>query len=71
LTAVSEDELRSIAERLDALTRLIARAVPAEPAKPDFGAADAFVWHPATHVLQPVAEVSRVDISLVMGIVRM
>ena len=68
---MSEDELRSIAERLDALTRLIARAVPAEPQKPDFGAADAFVWHPAAHALQPVAQVSRVDISLLKGIDRM
>jgi len=68
---VSEKELRSIAERLDALTRLIARAVPAEPPKPDFAAADAFVWHPATHTLQPVGTVRGVDISLLKGIDRM
>jgi predicted AAA+ superfamily ATPase len=68
---VSEKDLRSIAERLDELTRLIARAVPAVAPAPDFGAADAFVWHPATHALQPVPNVSRVEISLLKGIDRM
>ncbi len=68
---LSEKDLRSIAERLDELTRLIARAVPAVAPTTDFGAADAFVWHPATRALQPVANVSRVEISLLKGIDRM
>jgi uncharacterized protein len=65
-----KDDLKLIADRLDALTRLIARAVPAEPPKPDFAAADAFVWHPGTHALQPVKQVSAVDIGLLKGIDR-
>jgi predicted AAA+ superfamily ATPase len=65
-----KDDLKVIAERIDALARLIARAVPAETPKPDFGAADAFVWHPATHTLQPVKQVSAVDIGLLKGIDR-
>ena len=68
---MSEKDLRSIAERLDELTRLIERAVPSVAAKPDFAAADAFVWHPAAHALQPVPHVSRVDLVLLKGIDRM
>jgi predicted AAA+ superfamily ATPase len=64
------DDLKAIAERLDALTRLIARAVPAEPSRPDFGAAEAFVWHASTRTLQPVKQVSAVDIGLLKGIDR-
>jgi hypothetical protein len=68
---VSEKDLKAIADRLDALTRLIERAVPPARPKPDFGAAEAFVWHPASHGLQPVARVNRVDLSLLKGIDRM
>jgi predicted AAA+ superfamily ATPase len=66
-----QDELKAIAERLDALTRLIARAVPAAAPTPDFAAADAFVWHPGTRALVPVPHVSRVAISLLRGVDRM
>jgi predicted AAA+ superfamily ATPase len=65
-----KDELRAIAERLDALAALIARAVPPTPPAPDFAAADAFVWHADTHTLQPVAVVSAVEIDLLKGIDR-
>jgi len=68
---VSGKDLGSIAERLDELVRLIERAVPSVAPKPDFAAADAFVWHPAGRILQPIANVSRVEISLLKGIDRM
>jgi hypothetical protein len=68
---VSEKDLKAIADRLDALTSLIARAVPPARPKPDFEAADAFVWQPATHSLQPVERVNRVELSLLKGIDRM
>jgi uncharacterized protein len=64
-------DLRSIAERLDELVQLIARAVPQVARKPDFAVADAFVWHPAPKTLHPVTEVSRIDIGLLKGIDRM
>jgi uncharacterized protein len=64
-------DLRSIAERLDELVQLISRAVPQVARKPDFGVAEAFVWHPAPKTLHPVAEVSRIDIGLLKGIDRM
>ena len=69
--ALSEIDLRSIAERLDQLVRLIERAVPAVPTPPDFAAADAFVWHPDGRRFQPVARVNRVDLSLLKGIDRL
>jgi uncharacterized protein len=68
---LSDSDLKIIAERLDTLTRLIERAVPAEPKKVDLEAAEAFVWHPAAHTLQPVAKVNRVDLSLLKGVDRM
>jgi len=68
---LSEIDLRSIAERLDQLVRLIERAVPAVPTPPDFAAADAFVWHPDRRRFQPVARVNRVDLSLLKGIDRL
>jgi predicted AAA+ superfamily ATPase len=67
---VGEDELRAIAERLDRLVRLVERGLPAVPKAPDFAAADAFVWHAEARALEPVAEVSRVDLSLLKGIDR-
>ena len=53
--------LRRIADALD-------RLAPKAPPAPDLTAADAFVWQPETATLLPVAEVSRVDLSLLRGI---
>ena len=47
------------------------RLAPGKAAPPDFGAADAFVWHPQGRRLTPVARVNRVDMSLLKGIDRM
>jgi predicted AAA+ superfamily ATPase len=68
---VSEKDLKAIADRLDHLATLIARAVPAPAPAPDFDAADAFVWQAASRTLQPVAHVSRVDIGLLKGVDRL
>ena len=68
---MSDKDLASLAARLDELNRLVGRLVPAAITKPDFDAADAFVWHAATRALQPVARVSRVDLDLLKGIDRM
>ncbi|MDO5648066.1 ATP-binding protein [Paracoccus sp. (in: a-proteobacteria)] len=50
----------------DALDRLAPPPVPA----PDFGGADAFVWHPDPDRLEPVARVNRVDLVQLIGIDR-
>ncbi len=56
----------------DALTRIAAaleRMAPAPMPAPDF-TAEAFVWHTAPDRLEPVARVSRVDLSLLVGVNR-
>jgi uncharacterized protein len=58
-----EDFLRRIAHALE-------RLAPVEPPKPDFSAAEAFVWHPEGGRLAAVARVNRVEMSLLMGIDR-
>ncbi len=50
----------------DALDRL----APPPPARPDLGAADAFVWHPDRAHLAPIQAVSRVAIGLLQGVER-
>ncbi len=57
----------------DGLTRIAAaleRLAPAPAAAPDFSEAEAFVWHTSPDRLDPVADVSRVDLSLLLGIDR-
>ena len=71
IAVVSEKDLNMIADRLDALTKLIERAVPPVRSKPDFEAAEAFVWHPDVHELHPVHRVNRIELSLLKGIDRM
>jgi len=57
-----------LAARLEALTALIARAVPPAPVAPDLVAADAFVWSAKDLGLMPVKRVNRVDMVLLRGI---
>ena len=56
-----------------ALKRIAAaleRMAPAPQEAPDFDAADAFVWHVEPDRLEPVPEVSRVGIELLVGVDR-
>jgi uncharacterized protein len=46
------------------------RLAPPAPNAPDYGAADAFSWHPQGSRLIPVQRVNRVDMSLLKGIDR-
>jgi predicted AAA+ superfamily ATPase len=58
---------------LPLLTRIaeaLERLAPSPPSPPDFSAADAFVWRAGRGDCQPVAQVSRVQISLLEGIER-
>ena len=57
------DLLRRIAEALE-------RAAPPASAKPDFEAAEAFIWRADRGALAPIARVNRVDLSLLRGIDR-
>ena len=62
----SPDLTRELARIADALERL---APPPRP-RPDFNAADAFVWRVDRSALEPILRVSRVDISLLRGVDR-
>ncbi|WP_336097256.1 ATP-binding protein [Roseovarius sp. CH_XMU1461] len=57
------DPMLRIAEALE-------RMAPAPLSAPDFTAADAFVWHVSPDRLEPVPQVSRVEMSLLVGINR-
>ena len=63
LSAVSQDDLRRIAEALE-------RISPPAAALPDVSVAEAFVWHSGPDRLQPVAQVNRVALDLLLGIGR-
>ena len=57
----------------DTLVRIAAaleRLAPAPMPAPDFASADAFAWHTAPDRLEPVAQVARVDIGLLIGVDR-
>ncbi|GAA5071672.1 ATP-binding protein [Roseibacterium beibuensis] len=60
---MSDEVLTRIAEALERL-----RPPPAEA--PDWSAASAFVWHADPDRLEPVAQVNRVDLSLLLGVDR-
>ena len=59
-------------DTLDRIANALERLSPAAGRKPDFGAAEAFVWHAdGGGVLVPVKRVNRVDLGLLKGIDRM
>jgi uncharacterized protein len=60
---VSDQTLERIAAALE-------RMAPAPLAAPDFDAAAAFVWHTEPDRLEPVKQVSRVDLNLLIGVDR-
>lgn len=60
---MSTDPLHRIAEALERLSPPPGRA-------PDFGSAEAFVWHVKPDRLEPVDEVNRVELGLLVGINR-
>ena len=55
---------------LERIAAALERLSPAPARAPDFTAADAWLWHTDPDRLAPVAEVSRVDLALLLGIDR-
>jgi predicted AAA+ superfamily ATPase len=55
---------------LNRIAEALERIAPAPLAAPDFEAASAFVWHVEPERLEPVADISRVDLDLLVGINR-
>lgn len=58
------------ADTLERIAAALERLAPPPLPRPDFGAADAYAWHTAPDRLEPVARVSRVDLSLLVGVDR-
>ena len=70
---MDSDPLRANPELMPVLERIasaLERLAPSADSRPNLDAADAFVWHAAGHVLQPVPKVNRVDLVLLKGIDR-
>ena len=59
-----------IDDPMDRIAAALERMSPAPVAVPDFDAASAFVWHTDPDRLEPVAQVSRVDLGLLLGVDR-
>lgn len=59
-----------IDDPMDRIASALERMSPAPMATPDFSAADAYLWHSSPDHLEPINNVSRVDISLLIGIDR-
>ncbi|GAA6158191.1 ATP-binding protein [Ruegeria sp. HU-ET01832] len=57
-------------QTLNRIADALERMAPAPLAAPDFGAAPAFVWHVDPDRLEPVTNVNRVDLDLLVGINR-
>ncbi|WP_410468808.1 ATP-binding protein [Aestuariicoccus sp. MJ-SS9] len=55
---------------MERIAEALERMAPAPMAAPEFDAAEAFVWHVAPDRLEPVAEVNRIDLALLIGIER-
>jgi len=56
---------------IERIANALERMAPARPAKPDFEAADAFIWHPTPGTFQPVPKVNRVPLDLLRAIAPM
>ena len=59
-----------IDDPMDRIAAALERLAPAPLAAPDFAQASAFVWHTEPDRLEPVARVSRIDLSLLIGVDR-
>ncbi|HUO53872.1 MAG TPA: ATP-binding protein [Rhodoblastus sp.] len=60
----TQELARNLARIADAIERLS----PPPPPRPDFAAAEAFVWRAESQVLAPVQKVSRVELALLRGV---
>jgi predicted AAA+ superfamily ATPase len=59
-----------VSDPIDRIAAALERMSPAPLEAPDFDSANAYVWHVSPDRLEPVPDVSRVDVSLLVGIDR-
>jgi predicted AAA+ superfamily ATPase len=69
--APADSILGMLANAFDRVAGALERMAPPATAKPNFGAADAFIWSMANKRLEPVPHVNRVEMFLLKGIDRM
>jgi predicted AAA+ superfamily ATPase len=69
--APTDSVLGMLAIAFDRVAGALERLAPPTAVKPDFGAADAFIWSAGSKKLDPVAQVNRVEMFLLKGIDRM
>jgi predicted AAA+ superfamily ATPase len=69
--APTDSVLGMLANAFDRVASALERIAPPATVKPDFAAADAFIWSAANKRLEPVARVNRVEMALLKGIDRM
>jgi uncharacterized protein len=67
----TDSVLGLLANAFDRIATALDRMAPPTGGKPDFAAADAFVWHADGKRLEPVTHVNRVEMRLLKGIDRM
>jgi uncharacterized protein len=58
----------ALTQRLERLAAALERLARPPPARPDFDAAEAFVWHAEEASFEPVAQVNRVPLRLLKGL---
>jgi predicted AAA+ superfamily ATPase len=73
MTIPASSDFSALLPLLNRIAESLERMAPPPPPAPDFAGADGFLWHapamPGGHgVLQPVAKISRIPISLLKGI---
>jgi uncharacterized protein len=66
----TDSVLALLAQVFERIANALERLAPPALAKPDFAAAEAFVWQPDRSRLAPVAHVNRVEMALLKGIDR-
>jgi predicted AAA+ superfamily ATPase len=71
MTSAFKDSSVAAADALERIAAALERLAPPAPEKPDFAAADAFVFSAVAPHLQPVAKVNRVEMALLRGIDRL
>ena len=59
-----------MSDPMDRIAAALERMAPAPLEAPDFDAASAFVWHTEPDRLEPVVQVARIDLALLVGIDR-
>ncbi len=67
----TDSVLGLLANAFDRIAAALDRMAPPTGGKPDFAAADAFIWHADGKRLEPVTHVNRVEMRLLKGIDRM